>query len=205
MSQQTRITFVRHGEVHNPWHVLYGRLPRFRLSKQGRAQAAATAATLADVSIDALVSSPLLRAQQTAQILLAGRNGLRVTTSTLLNEVLTPYQGCPETQAEDRCGDFYTDSAPGYEQPQDVLVRVRRFADRMVRLHPGGHVLAVTHGDPIAFFALWAGGAPVTPANKARLAPLGIAGGYPSHASAATYATPIDPRGIPRLLAYRAA
>jgi probable phosphoglycerate mutase len=204
MTPTTRITFVRHGEVHNPERVLYGRLPRFPLSAPGRAQAAATATALADVPVDALVSGPLLRARQTAAYLLMGRKGLRITTTAQLNEVLTPYQGRAEDELRDRRGDFYSGSAPGYERPQDVLDRVRRFAQRMAHRHPGGHVLAVTHGDPIAFFALWAGGAPVTPANKTRLAPLGIRGGYPGHASAATYAVPDGPGGAPRLLAYRA-
>ncbi|HSH68438.1 MAG TPA: histidine phosphatase family protein [Deferrisomatales bacterium] len=203
MAPPTHITFVRHGEVHNPRRMLYGRLPRFRLSARGRAQAVAIAAALADHPADALVSSPMLRALQTARILLADRGGLRLSTSALLNEVLTPYQGCLEDQVRCRGGDFYTGSPPQYEQPQDVLNRVRRFADRMVRRHPGGHVLAVTHGDPSAFFTLWAGGAPVSPSHKARLAPLGVGGGYPSHASASTYAVPGDPGELPRLLAYR--
>ena len=193
MAPPTHITFV-----------LYGRLPRFRLSARGRAQAEATAAALAGDPADALVSSPLLRAQQTARILLGRRDRLNLTTSTLLNEVLTPYQGCPEDQVDCCCGDFYTGSAPQYEQPQDVLGRVRRFTLQIVRRYPGDHVLAVTHGDPIAFFALWAGGAPVTPAHKARLAPHDIADGYPGHASAATYAVPDNPQGMPRLLSYRA-
>ena len=116
MTQPTRITFVRHGEAHNPRRVLYGRLPGFRLSARGRAQAEATAAALADHPANPLVSSPLLRAQRTARILLAGQGGLRLDTSTRLNEVLTPYQGCPEDQVDCCCGDFYTGSAPQYEQ-----------------------------------------------------------------------------------------
>ena len=43
MAEQTRVHVVRHGEVHNPTGVLYGRLPGFHLSERGRAQAAAVA------------------------------------------------------------------------------------------------------------------------------------------------------------------
>jgi broad specificity phosphatase PhoE len=41
----TRLHLVRHGEVHNPGRVLYGRLPGFGLSDLGTrmAQASATA------------------------------------------------------------------------------------------------------------------------------------------------------------------
>ena len=44
MTEQTRVHVVRHGEVHNPDGILYGRLPGFRLSDTGRAQAAGRAA-----------------------------------------------------------------------------------------------------------------------------------------------------------------
>lgn len=100
MPPPTEIKFVRHGEVHNPRRVLYGRLPRFRLSRRGREQAAALAAALAKVSVQAVVSSPLLRARQTAAFLLEGRANLRLTTAAQLNEVLTPYQGRTEGELE---------------------------------------------------------------------------------------------------------
>ena len=57
---------VRHGEVYNPDHVLYGRLPGFKLSELGERQAVAAAEYLAKLDIGYLVSSPLERAQQTA-------------------------------------------------------------------------------------------------------------------------------------------
>ena len=37
--QATTIHFVRHGEVHNPDHILYERLPGFHLSDRGRRMA----------------------------------------------------------------------------------------------------------------------------------------------------------------------
>ena len=35
----TTVHLMRHGEVHNPGGVLYGRLPGYRLSERGRAMA----------------------------------------------------------------------------------------------------------------------------------------------------------------------
>ncbi|HEY8318665.1 MAG TPA: histidine phosphatase family protein [Amnibacterium sp.] len=58
---------VRHGEVHNPAGVIYGRLPEFRLSDRGERMAARTAESLADLPITRIVASPLLRTQQSAQ------------------------------------------------------------------------------------------------------------------------------------------
>ena len=65
----SRLHLVRHGEVHNPKRVLYGRLPDYHLSKAGRkmAQAAADHVASLDRPVAALYSSPLERAQESAE------------------------------------------------------------------------------------------------------------------------------------------
>jgi broad specificity phosphatase PhoE len=63
---QTLVHLLRHGEVHNPTGVLYGRLPGFRLSDLGRRQALTVAEHLRDNDITHVVASPLERAQETA-------------------------------------------------------------------------------------------------------------------------------------------
>lgn len=61
----TTVHVVRHGEVHNPAGVLYGRLPDYHLSELGHAMAERIAATMAGRDIAHLVSSPLERARET--------------------------------------------------------------------------------------------------------------------------------------------
>jgi broad specificity phosphatase PhoE len=63
---ETVVHLLRHGEVHNPDGVLYGRLPGYRLSVTGEAMALAAAEWFTGRDIAHLVSSPLERAQQTA-------------------------------------------------------------------------------------------------------------------------------------------
>ncbi len=60
---------MRHGEVHNPQRVLYGRLPHFGLSVDGRGMARAAAEHVHDQSrrVTALYASPLQRAQESAE------------------------------------------------------------------------------------------------------------------------------------------
>lgn len=188
MSIQTRLSFVRHGRVHNPDQVFYGRLPRFALAERGRREARAAAALLGAQPLTAVFSSPLLRARQTAREIVRAHGGLGGTfgLSRLLLEVKTPWEGKPSGEVRARADDVYTGAGPGYEQPGDVLARVLRFVERTRRRFPGAHTAAVTHGDPIAFLVLWAGGHEVIPANKTRLAPLGIAGGYPATGSVTT-------------------
>jgi broad specificity phosphatase PhoE len=66
MSEMTVVHLLRHGEVHNPGKILYGRLPGFRLSDGGEAMADTAARWFAGRDVTHLVSSPLQRAQQTA-------------------------------------------------------------------------------------------------------------------------------------------
>lgn len=65
----SRLHLVRHGEVHNPARVLYGRLPEYHLSTAGRsmAQAAADYVATLDRPVVALYSSPLERAQESSE------------------------------------------------------------------------------------------------------------------------------------------
>jgi broad specificity phosphatase PhoE len=60
---------VRHGEVHNPRRVLYGRLPNFALSVAGRhmARQAAEYVRGLDRPVSALVCSPLQRTRESAE------------------------------------------------------------------------------------------------------------------------------------------
>ena len=94
----TTIHLMRHGEVHNPTGVLYGRLPGYHLSDRGQQMAERVAAHLAgdldaprrDVTV--LVASPLQRAQETAAPLAAALD-LPITTDEGLLEAENAFQG----------------------------------------------------------------------------------------------------------------
>ena len=64
---KTVVHVLRHGEVHNPDKILYGRLPGFRLSELGIQMAKAATKALADHDVTHIGASPLERAQQTAE------------------------------------------------------------------------------------------------------------------------------------------
>src|SRR6201999_4620367 len=92
MPEQTRVHLIRHGEVHNPDGILYGRLPGFRLSDRGRAQAAAVGDALAGRDIVAVIASPLQRAQETAAFI-AAKHDLEVDTDPDLIESANFFEG----------------------------------------------------------------------------------------------------------------
>ena len=64
-----RIHLIRHGEVHNPDGVLYGRLPSFRLSERGKQMAQLAAEDIVSLNrpIAKIYASPLTRTQQSAE------------------------------------------------------------------------------------------------------------------------------------------
>jgi broad specificity phosphatase PhoE len=90
----TTVHMLRHGEVHNPDHVMYGRLPGYNLSPAGRRMAERVAKAVIDRDIVHLVSSPLERAQQTSAPL-AEALGLPVHIDDRLLEAENSFQGKP--------------------------------------------------------------------------------------------------------------
>ena len=86
------IHLVRHGEVSNDSGVVYGRLPGFHLSVRGRLMASVLADHFRDQRISHMVSSPLERAQETAEPI--GRAmGLTVRTDERLIEAANHFEG----------------------------------------------------------------------------------------------------------------
>ena len=92
MTEHTVVHLLRHGEVHNPEGVLYGRLPGYRLSELGRAMAQRVADHLAGAEIAHVGASPLERAQETAQPI-ADAHDLPVAVDGRLIEADNVFQG----------------------------------------------------------------------------------------------------------------
>ncbi|MBT2473582.1 histidine phosphatase family protein [Microbacterium sp. ISL-103] len=90
----SRLHLVRHGEVHNPKRVLYGRLPDYHLSRAGRTMAQAAADHIAglDRPVASLYSSPLERAQESAEPF-AERFGLTPEIDIRLIEPTNVFEG----------------------------------------------------------------------------------------------------------------
>lgn len=88
----TIVHLVRHGEVANPGGVLYGRLPDFHLSEDGKVMAKAAANFLAGRDVVLLRSSPLDRARETAEPI-AAQLGLPVEVDDRLIEPWNHFEG----------------------------------------------------------------------------------------------------------------
>jgi broad specificity phosphatase PhoE len=176
---ETIISLIRHGDVYNPMRKMYARLPRFHLSDLGQRQAQFAADMLFDNTIAAIYASPMLRTRQTAGIIANRHPGTPVRISKHLIEIFTMYQGWPVSEMEKIQWNLYAKVRPPYERPEDVLRRIQAFMKQARRRHPGQHIVAVTHGDLIAFIILWSQGKPIGPGIKPDP--------YPSRASITTF------------------
>jgi broad specificity phosphatase PhoE len=89
---RTTVHLLRHGEVHNPDKILYGRLPGFRLSQDGLQMAHDAAAALKGRDVTEVVASSLQRAQETAEPI-AGAFALPISTDDRLIESENHFEG----------------------------------------------------------------------------------------------------------------
>lgn len=89
---RTVVHLLRHGEVHNPTGVLYGRMSGYHLSDLGDRMAQRVADTVGDRDITHVISSPLERAQETARPL-AERRGVEITTDRRVIESTNVFEG----------------------------------------------------------------------------------------------------------------
>jgi broad specificity phosphatase PhoE len=169
MDLNATIMLVRHGKVMNPNHVVYADLCGFDLDPEGVLQAHAVGKHLSDRTVDAVVSSPLSRAVQTATSI-ARRHGLPVT----IDDDLTEWN-----LSLDWVGQIWDDLptvAPGQleaylEDPSTLSFAVEELselASRIVRsinrhLDSGiRNLVFVAHQDPVAAAAIRLTDAPLS-------------------------------------------
>ncbi|MDT0200647.1 histidine phosphatase family protein [Nocardioides sp. AE5] len=92
MTEKTIVHLLRHGEVHNPEGVLYGRMDGYHLSELGKQMAQTVADAISDRDITLLISSPLERARETSQPLAEAR-GLEVRIDERIIESGNVFEG----------------------------------------------------------------------------------------------------------------
>lgn len=188
MAATTTIYLVRHGDVENPEGVYYGRLPGFALSELGREQARAAGRHLSESAITKIYASPQTRAQETARLIQAELTSEPpIQREEAINEIYSRFDGISQAEMEGRDWNFYAGEGQPYEQPQDILGRVRAFIHRVRRVHAGEEIVAVSHADPIVFYWLWALNVPLTPENRRQLNAYGLVDDYPEKASISSF------------------
>lgn len=152
----TLLLFVRHGQTATTGTILPGRAPGLHLADKGREQAAAVAERIKSLrKVDAIYSSPLERARETAAPIAAAR-GLRVKIDKGLLECdFGEWTGAPLKELmrkpEWRTVQRYPSGFrfPGGESFGEMSARINGTALKLKDRHPGEVVVAVSHADPI--------------------------------------------------------
>lgn len=156
---KTTFYLIRHGET--AWNV-EGRMQGHSdipLGDNGREQAQHVAQTLSHISIDAIYSSPLSRAAETAKII-SETVGLPVTINEGLKERnLGTLEGKSQAEMHAIYPDWGTmteeerfkDNREGTESGENTSTRVLRTLQEIAKTHEGKQIIAVTHGGNIRF------------------------------------------------------
>ncbi|UOQ56628.1 histidine phosphatase family protein [Leucobacter allii] len=148
---------VRHGEVHNPERVLYGRLPGYQLSERGHAMAEAAALELAgsDRIVARLIASPLERAQQSARPIASALN-LEIATDERIIEPTNAFEGLKNTGAEAAFRQprhwfrLWNPLRPSWGEPyRQIAARMREAMDDAWDSARDGDIVMVSHQAPI--------------------------------------------------------
>ncbi|PQZ98738.1 phosphoglycerate mutase [Arthrobacter sp. MYb224] len=141
--------FIRHGQTR--WN-LEGRLQGssdIALNDTGRGQAREAVAVLGAGRWDAIVSSPLSRARETAQIIADGL-GLELGPAydLLIERDYGEGEGVLETEAAER---WPGKLGGGIEALESVVDRGRRAIEQIAADYPGQNVAVVCHGTIIRY------------------------------------------------------
>lgn len=170
----TEFTLVRHGQT--DWNVArryQGQLD-IPLNTEGIRQAEVLAELLAAETFDAIYSSDLQRAMQTAVILQRGRKIAVIPDSRLreigfgewegecLKDVMDAYPQRFSQSAEDPTVQL----APGGESVSAVAARTIAFANEISGIFPKGNILVVTHGLALATLICRVEAMPLTEAYR---------------------------------------
>jgi len=153
LKQKKTVYFVRHGQsTHNARPVFQG--ADSRLSELGCRQAEAVASRLAGVPFEALISSPLPRARQTAEAI-AAKTGHEIVMSDLFVERAKPSALAGRPYAEESARQLYDDYIQTMYQPgrrvsdaenyDDITKRADKALDYLLT-RPEATLAVVTHG-----------------------------------------------------------
>ena len=155
MSDTTVVHLLRHGEVENPGRIIYGRLPGYHLSADGRGMASAAADFFAERPVAAVFSSPLDRAVETARPV-AERLGLDIVVDERLMEPWNHFQGLRfgvgdgSLRHPEHWPYLVNPFRPSWGEPyRHLMARIAAVMDDARQAAAGQEAVCVTHQLPI--------------------------------------------------------
>jgi broad specificity phosphatase PhoE len=168
-----RLHLVRHGEVHNPARVLYGRLPGYGLSAEGRVMArrAAEFVHRLDRPLASLVVSPLQRARESSEPFTELFGASPVIDERVI-EPTNVFEGKRMSRALANPFNWHhlrDRDLPSWGEPySQVVSRMRQAMNAAWDAAPSGDIVVVSHQLPIWVTHLAVAGKPLRHDPRAR-------------------------------------
>jgi probable phosphomutase (TIGR03848 family) len=176
----TQIVFIRHASCAPVGVSIAGRTPGVRLDDTGRVQALALVERLPGASFNAIYTSPLERAVETAQPL-AAANGLTTSPMEDLNEIdfgdwtgMSLDELAPQTEWQRFNAWRSLTRIPGGETMAEAQTRGVRAVEAIRQRHPNGRVAVVSHADLIRCILAYYLGMPIDHVQRLEVAPASL-------------------------------
>ena len=182
----TTLILVRHGETDHTRERRFSGLGGANpgLNEDGRAQVKATAGWLGSLaeSVDAIVTSPLRRTRETAEILASVLGRSVEVEDGLAEAAFGSWDGLTYQEARARDEKAFDTWVSSFDLPaggtgesvNEVERRVRRARDRLIAAHPGKAIVVASHVTPIKLLVKLALDMPMESLYKTELAPAGV-------------------------------
>ena len=148
--------FLRHGEVQNEKNVFYANLPGFYLSSKGEMQAKDAAIKIKKLfNIQKIISSPLLRARQTASIV-SKELKINIEVSNNIIEWSGPYEWIGKTIEEIKLTNSFQNYNDNPLNLKNTLETLKNVHDRFkLEYEKSENTLFVSHQDTIRAFTYY--------------------------------------------------
>lgn len=159
----TKVYLVRHAEAKGNADEFFQGCTSTQLTKKGEQQLAYLAKRFGDIPLDAIYTSPYLRAKRTAEAVNLHHN-LPIHEETALHEINggdwegMPWSVLPERYPDEYAlwtGEMWRFQAPNGESMTEVRHRMINAVNHIAKAHLGESVAVVSHGCAIRNFSCY--------------------------------------------------
>jgi broad specificity phosphatase PhoE len=176
----TKFLLIRHALTDSVGKRLSGHTPGVPLNAEGQAQAQALAARLTNVAIDAIYTSPLERALQTAEPLAKAHNLTIAESNDFLEIDFGQWTNCTFQELENQPQFRHFNSfrshtrIPGGELMLEAQARIVGGLQRLSTQHAGQTVAIVSHSDMLKAAVAHYAGIPLDLFQRLEISPASV-------------------------------
>jgi probable phosphoglycerate mutase len=178
--EMTVFLLIRHGDTDAVGKILAGRKAGIHLNQRGKHQAELLAETLMPIKLNAVFTSPLERALETADPI-ARRQNLLPATCEALNEIeFGEWTGASFDRLNGdavwaRFNRFRSGTRiPGGEHAAEVQARITAKVQELSERFPAGTIALVSHADVIRNAVVYYAGIPIDSLLRIRISPASV-------------------------------